>query len=103
MDILGRSSGVVAPHGLCSLWMPNEKEIHGDSSYQETGAGVSLKKNESDESTPVYLLAFHVKYVTSRLHLEENSDSIRWRITPKQRKTKQVMCLRNYPVMPSIF
>ena len=51
MDILGRSSGVVAPHGLCSLWMPNEKVIHGDSSYQGTDAGVSLK-NESDESTP---------------------------------------------------
>ena len=51
MDILGRSSGVIAPHGLCSLWMPNEKEIHGDSSYRGTGTGASLK-NESDESTP---------------------------------------------------
>ena len=51
MDILGRSSGVIAPHGLCSLWMPNEKEIHGDSSCRETGTGASLK-NESDESTP---------------------------------------------------
>src|SRR5215207_11309370 len=35
----------------------------------------------------VYLLAFHVKYVTSPLHLEENSDSIRLIITAKQRKT----------------
>jgi hypothetical protein len=51
MDILGRSSGVIAPYGLCSLWMPNEKEIHGDSSYRGTGTGASLK-NESDESTP---------------------------------------------------
>jgi hypothetical protein len=51
MDILGHSSGVIAPHGLCSLWMPNEKEIHGDSSYRRTGTGSALKI-ESDESTP---------------------------------------------------
>ncbi len=27
LDIRGNSSGIIAPHGLCSLWMPNEKEI----------------------------------------------------------------------------
>jgi hypothetical protein len=51
MDVLGRSSGVIAPHGLCSLWMPNEKEIHGDSSYRGAGTEVSIK-SESEESTP---------------------------------------------------
>src|SRR5918992_3532621 len=44
MDILGRSSGVIAPHGLCSLWMPNEKEIHG--------SGAARGGSKSDESTP---------------------------------------------------
>ena len=62
-----------------------------------------LSKTGLTNQLLVYLLAFHVKYVTSRLHLEENSDSIRWTITAKQRKTKQVICLKNYPVMPSIF
>jgi hypothetical protein len=50
MDTMGRSSGVIAPHGLCSLWMPNEKEIHGDSSYSGAGTEASLK-SESEEST----------------------------------------------------
>jgi hypothetical protein len=75
MDILGHSSGVIAPHGLCSLWMPNKKEMHGDSSDRGAGTGASLK-SESEESTLVYLLAFHAKSVTSPLHLEENLDSI---------------------------
>ena len=26
-DVNGRSSDVVAPHGICALWEPNEKEI----------------------------------------------------------------------------
>jgi hypothetical protein len=39
MDILGSSSGVIAPHGLCSIWVPNNQEIHGGGS-------------KSDESTP---------------------------------------------------
>ena len=50
-DILGHSSGVIAPHGLCSLWMPNKKEMHGDSSDRGDGTGASLK-SESEESTP---------------------------------------------------
>ena len=52
MDTMGRSSGVIAPHGLCSLWMPNEKEIHGDSSHRG-GAGTEASlKNVAEESTP---------------------------------------------------
>lgn len=51
MDIRGRSLGVITPHGLYSLWMPNEKEIHSDSSYRGAGTGASLK-SESEESTP---------------------------------------------------
>jgi hypothetical protein len=52
MDILGRSSGVIAPHGLCSLWMPNKEEIHGDSSHRESDTEAASPKSESEESTP---------------------------------------------------
>jgi hypothetical protein len=51
IDTMGNSSGVIAPHGLCSLWMPNQKEIHNDSSYARSGTESSLK-NVADESTP---------------------------------------------------
>ena len=51
MDTMGHSSGVIAPHGLCSLWMPNQKEIHGDSSYGGSHTEASLK-NVAEESTP---------------------------------------------------
>jgi hypothetical protein len=43
IDILGHSSGVIAPHGICSIWVPNKDEIHGTSS---ASAGA-----KSDEST----------------------------------------------------
>ena len=51
MDTMGHSSGVIAPHGLCSLWMPNQKEIHGDSSIRGSDTEASLK-NVAEESTP---------------------------------------------------
>jgi hypothetical protein len=44
-DILGHSSGVIAPHGICSIWVPNKDEIYGTSSLSSVGA-------KSDESTP---------------------------------------------------
>ena len=28
LDFNGKSSGIIAPHGICSIWEPNEKEIH---------------------------------------------------------------------------
>ena len=26
-DVYGKSSGEIAPHGICALWEPNEKEM----------------------------------------------------------------------------
>jgi len=26
-DVNGKVSGEIAPHGICALWVPNEKEI----------------------------------------------------------------------------
>ena len=76
MDTLGRSSGVIAPHGLCSLWMPNKNEIHGASSYRGTGTGPSLK-SESEESTPGVSASFACeicnKSVTSRGELRQHT------------------------------
>ena len=72
MDILGRSSGVIAPHGLCSLWMPNEKEIHG-SGVAAIGGGNS----KSDESTPGVSANFSCdfcnKTFSSREELKQHS------------------------------
>jgi hypothetical protein len=56
MDILGSSSGIIAPHGLCSMWIPNEKEIHGASAHRGTSADANEAaapiSSKSDESTP---------------------------------------------------
>ena len=51
MDILGRSSGVIAPHGLCSLWMPNEKEIHGSGAAARGGGSKSEESNINVSAT----------------------------------------------------
>jgi C2H2-type zinc finger protein len=51
MDIIGRSSVIIAPHGLCSIWIPNEKEKHYDSSSERERMETS-HKNLAEESTP---------------------------------------------------
>jgi non-canonical (house-cleaning) NTP pyrophosphatase len=68
MDILGRSSGVIAPHGLCSLWMPNEEEIHGSN---------VARSDKSDETTPGVSASFSCdfcnKSFNSREELKQHS------------------------------
>jgi hypothetical protein len=70
MDILGRSSGVIAPHGLCSIWMPNEGEIHGSSAARGGGG-------KSDESTSGVSASFSCdfcnKSFSSREELKQHS------------------------------
>ena len=74
MDILGRSSGVIAPHGLCSLWMPNQEEIHGSGVAARGGGGGGSK---SDESTPGVSANFSCdfcnKTFSSREELKQHS------------------------------
>jgi hypothetical protein len=41
-DVNGKTSGQIAPHGICALWEPNKEEIRSSSS---SSAG------KSDEST----------------------------------------------------
>jgi hypothetical protein len=75
MDILARSSWVIAPHGLfhygCQIIKRHMVILLIEGLVQEPLSKVSLRNQ-----LLVYLLAFHAKYVTSPLHLEENSDSI---------------------------
>jgi hypothetical protein len=70
MDILGHSSGVIAPHGICSIWVPNKDEIHGTSSLSSEGA-------KSDESTPGISAQFSCdfcnKTFNSREELKQHS------------------------------
>ena len=72
MDILGRSSGVIAPHGLCSLWMPNQEEIHGSGAAARGGGN-----SKSDESTPGVSANFSCdfcnKTFSSREELKQHS------------------------------
>jgi hypothetical protein len=80
MDILGHSSGIIAPHGLCSVWIPNEKEIHGTSSHGETGAAASEAasiSSKSKESTPGVSASFSCETCsasfTSREELKQHT------------------------------
>ena len=70
MDILGHSSGVIAPHGICSIWVPNKDEIHGTGSLSSGGA-------KSDESTPGISAQFSCdfcnKTFNSREELKQHS------------------------------
>jgi hypothetical protein len=54
IDIQGHNSGVIAPHGLCSIWTPNKEEIHGATSSRGSSAAATevATSSLSDESTP---------------------------------------------------
>jgi hypothetical protein len=43
-DVYDKTSGEIAPHGICALWEPYESEIHSSSSK-------SSSQGKSDEST----------------------------------------------------
>ncbi|MFL6526063.1 MAG: hypothetical protein ACJ70Q_07970 [Nitrososphaera sp.] len=58
MDIMGRSSGIIAPQGLCSVWVPNEKEKYDDSSSSERERMETSHKNLAEESTPSVSASF---------------------------------------------
>jgi hypothetical protein len=70
MDILGHSSGVIAPHGICSIWAPNKDEIHSASSSASAGT-------KSDESTAGVSAQFSCdfcnKTFSSREELKQHS------------------------------
>jgi hypothetical protein len=70
MDILGHFSGVIAPHGICSIWVPNRDEIHSTSSSSPAGA-------KSDESTTGVSAQFSCdfcnKTFSSREELKQHS------------------------------
>ncbi len=51
LDIKGSSSGMIAPHGICSLWMPNEKEI------RPSTAGVSQAEGKKSEESNINVSA----------------------------------------------
>ena len=42
-DVYGKTSGQIAPHGICALWEPNKEEIH----YISSSSGSAGKSDES--------------------------------------------------------
>ena len=52
-DAFDKTSGEIAPHGICALWQPNENEIHSSSrsSIHESQTNLLL----------MFLRPFHVK------------------------------------------
>jgi hypothetical protein len=88
MDILGHSSGIIAPHGLCSIWIPNEKEIHGTSSHTGTGTAATAAasiSSKSEESTPGVSTSFSCEICSasfaSREELREHTKDKHSKIT----------------------
>ena len=84
MDTMGHSSGVIAPHGLCSLWMPNQKEIRGDSSYGGSDTEASLK-NVAEESTPGVSASFSCEICKATF---QSRGELRQHTIDKHSKTK---------------
>jgi hypothetical protein len=61
-DAYGKTSGEIAPHGICALWEPNKEEIHSRSS---TSAG------KSDESTTNVSASFSCEMCNHKFNSRE--------------------------------
>ena len=61
-DVYSKTSGEIAPHGICALWEPNKEEIHSSSS---TSAG------KSDESTTNVSASFSYEICNQKFNSRE--------------------------------
>jgi hypothetical protein len=62
--IYGKSSGEIAPHGICALWEPNKDEIHSSSDS-------SSSQGKSDESTTNISATFSCEICNGRFNSRE--------------------------------
>ena len=61
-DVNDKTSGEIAPHGICALWEPNEKEIH---------TITSGSKEKSDESTTNVSATFSCEMCNEKFNSRE--------------------------------
>lgn len=64
VDTLGQSSDVIAPHGICALWIPNKNEIHDTSSR-------NISHGKSDESTTTVSANFSCEICNEKFNSRE--------------------------------
>ena len=64
-DAFGKTSGEIAPHGICALWQPNENEIHSASSRSSSSQG------KSDESTTNVSATFSCEMCNEKFNSRE--------------------------------
>jgi hypothetical protein len=58
-DVYDKTSGEIAPHGICALWEPNENEIHSSS------------QGKSDESTTNVSASFSCEMCNQKFNSRE--------------------------------
>jgi hypothetical protein len=58
-DVYNKTSGEIAPHGICALWEPNENEIHSSS------------QGKSDESTTNVSASFSCEMCNQKFNSRE--------------------------------
>ena len=63
-DVYDKTSGEIAPHGICALWEPNKSEVH-------LAAILAAKENQTNHLLKL-LRAFHVKCAMRNLTPENN-------------------------------
>lgn len=59
-DAYGKTSGEIAPHGICALWEPNREEIHGRTNH-----------GKSDESTTNVSATFSCEICNEKFNSRE--------------------------------
>jgi hypothetical protein len=62
-DVYGKTSGEIAPHGICALWEPNENEMHSSSN--------SGRQGKSDESTTNVSASFSCEICNQKFNSRE--------------------------------
>jgi hypothetical protein len=67
-DVYDKTSGEIAPHGICALWEPNEKEIHHSTN---TTTATSSSQGKSDESTTNVSATFSCEMCNEKFNSRE--------------------------------
>ena len=74
-DINGKTSGQIAPHGICALWEPNKEEIRSSSSSSAGKSDESTTNVSATFSCVICNAAFDSREELKQHTIEEHTDN----------------------------
>jgi hypothetical protein len=74
-DVNGKTSGQIAPHGICALWEPNKEEIRSSSSSSAGKSDESTTNVSATFSCDICNAAFNSREELKQHTIQEHTDN----------------------------